>query len=100
MTDKPKPVPTIEELAAQARSTLRDFFHEKARTNADIAAARIASSLLSTFAREKQAAGAADALNFMMARELASDKAQLEQFLAAALPSSPIMKALPAKKES
>lgn len=91
----------MEALAAKARATLHEFFDNRAqRTSADVATARIASSLLSTFAREKQAAGAADALNFMIARELSSDKSQLEHFLTAAMPRAPILRALPSQVES
>lgn len=87
--------PELDDLAAQARDTLKEFFRNKAKTSADIATARIAGSVLSTHARTKQAAGAADALNFMIARELSSDRAELERFLTAAMPGAPIVKALP-----
>lgn len=95
-------VPGIDdELVRKARTELHDFFdHKEKRTNGDIAAARIASSLLSTNAREKQTASATDALSFMMARELSSDKEQLEKFLTAAMPNAPIVRALPPAKES
>jgi hypothetical protein len=98
-TDKP---PAIDsDLLQKARETLHDFFDKKTqRTSLDISTARIATSLLATHARERQAAGAADALSFMIARELSSDKAQLEQFLTAAMPSAPIVKALPTRKDS
>jgi hypothetical protein len=92
----------MEGLAAKARATLREFFDNKTqRTTMDVATARIASSLLATHAREKQAAGAADALNFMIARELSSDRSQLEQFLTAAMPNAPIVRSLlPTGKDS
>lgn len=91
----------MDGLVTKAIASLNEFFDNKEkRTSADVAAARIASSLLSTNAREKQAAGAADALNFMIARELSSDKSQLEQFLTAAMPNAPIVKALPPRVES
>jgi len=94
-------LPTPDELVDKAKAELHNFFDNRGlRTPADIAAARIASSLLSTHAREKQTAGAADALNFMMARELSSDKTQLEQFLTAAMPAAPIVLALPKPKDS
>lgn len=83
-------------LIKKAETSLHEFFDKRdGRTSADVAVARIASSLLSTQAREKQAAGAADALNFMIARELSSDRTQLEAFLTAAMPSAPIVRALP-----
>ena len=86
-----------DELAGVARERLYEFFNDKSkRTSGDIAEARIASSLLSTQARVKQAAGAADALTFMIARELSSDRAQLESFLTAAMPHAPVLRALPA----
>ena len=84
-----------DDLAIQARDTLKEFFKNKARTSADIATARIASGVLSSYARTRQAAGAADALNFMIARELSSDRAELERFLVAAMPHVPIVRALP-----
>jgi hypothetical protein len=91
----PKPI-EMDDLVAKARATLNDFFDNRSkRTSLDVATARIATSLLATNAREKQAAGAADALSFMIARELSSDKSQLEKFLTAAMPSAPIVKALP-----
>jgi hypothetical protein len=90
----------MEELVVKARATLHEFFdNRKKRTSMDVATARIATTVLSTHSREKQAAGAADALSFMIARELASNKAQLERFLTAAMPYAPIVKALP-KMES
>jgi len=84
-----------DDLVAKAKKTLHEFFDNKGRTSSDIATARIASSVLSTAAREKQAAGAADALQFMIARELSSDRSQLEKFLTAAMPAAPIVRALP-----
>jgi hypothetical protein len=103
MAQKGEPMtPTIDDtLAAKARATLHEFFDMKTqRTSADVAVARIASSVLATDAKVKQSAGAADALSFMIARELASDKTQLEGFLTAAMPSAPIVRALPAKRAS
>lgn len=93
---KEKPI-SADELAAEARTVIHEFFMNKARTSADVAAARVASSVLATDARAKQASGAADALNFMIARELATDKTQLEQFLRAAMPAAPIVKSLPTR---
>lgn len=88
-------------LVAKAKANLHEFFDNRdKRTAADIATARVATSLLATNAREKQAAGAADALSFMIARELSSDKAQLERFLTAAMPAAPIVRALPKGKAS
>lgn len=96
--DTPK---TMESLVEKAIGTLHEFFDNKAdRTSTDVATARIASSVLSTVARERQSAGAADALSFMMARELSSDKGQLEHFLSVAMPNAAIVKALPPAKES
>jgi cyanate lyase len=80
-------------LITKAETSLHEFFDKKdGRTSADVAVARIASSLLSTNARERQTAGAADALNFMIARELSGDKTQLEAFLTAAMPTAPIVR--------
>jgi hypothetical protein len=87
-----------DELAAEARGVVHAFFINTERTSADVAVARVASSVLSTHAREKQAAGAADALSFMIARELASDKTQLEAFLHAAMPGAAVVRALPTAK--
>jgi hypothetical protein len=93
---------TDEELAAKARQQLSDFFDipRGRKTPEDVSTARVAGSFLATRAREKQAAGAADALNFMIARELSGDKTQLEKFLTAAMPNAPVVRALPGKKES
>jgi len=96
MSKRTRVTDDMEDLAGQARETLREFFNNRTgRTSMDIATARIASSVLSTFAREKQAAGAADALSFMIARELSTDKTQLEKFLTAAMPNAPIVRSLP-----
>lgn len=97
---KQSPTVGMDDLITKAMTSLNEFFDNKARTSSDVAVARIASSLLSTRAREKQAAGAADALNFMIARELSSDRGQLEQFLVAAMPNAPIVRALPPRTES
>jgi hypothetical protein len=103
MAKKPVIDSEDDDLVDKARATLHEFFdnHGK-RTSIDVATARIASSVYSTHAKIKQSRGAADALSFMIARELASDRVQLEQFLTAAMPSAPIVRALPAspKKES
>ena len=100
---RPTPPPTdggidaeMRTLRARAITELRDFFdHRERRTPVDIAAARVASSVISTAAREQQARGAADALQFMIARELSGDREQLERFLTAAMPHAAIVRALP-----
>jgi hypothetical protein len=91
----------MNDLVGKAIDSLHEFFDNKGqRTSNDIAAARVASSLLATNAREKQAAGARDALSFMIARELSTDKSQLENFLTAAMPNAAVLKALPTASES
>lgn len=90
-----------DQLTQAATETLKTFFSrakDQQVTSSDVATARIASSVLSTHAREKQAAGAADALSFMIARELSADRTQLESFLVAAMPHTPIVRALPARE--
>jgi hypothetical protein len=90
-----------QSLVNKAHAALVEFFEDTSkRTTADIAVARIAWGLLSTNAREKQAAGAADALTFMIARELSKDKGELQDFLTAAMPSAPVVRALPPRTES
>ena len=91
---------SADALAAEARTVIHEFFVNKERTSADVAAARVASSVLATDARTKQAAGAADALSFMIARELADDKTQLKRFLEAAMPAAPIVRVLPGKTKA
>lgn len=70
------------------------------RDDQDIAAARIASSILATWARLKQAERAREAIYFTMARELATNREQLEEYIKITLPDIPLAQALGAKQLS
>ena len=63
----------------------------------DVTTARIAGSLLATWSRLKQAERAQEAVYFNMARELASDREQLEAYVKASMPDVPLVKVLEAK---
>jgi hypothetical protein len=86
----------VRPAAHGANAYLRSFFENtENKTSNEIATARIAGSVIQAYAKLKQSLGAQEALSFMMARELSNDRAQLERFLALALPNAPIVRALP-----
>jgi hypothetical protein len=90
----------LEVLVEPAVSALRKVFLSPGDElmDTDIDTARLASSVLSTWSRLKQAERAQEAVYFNMARELATDKAQLEQYIKLSLPDVPLVKVLDAKK--
>jgi hypothetical protein len=64
----------------------------------DLATARLAGSVLATWSRLKQSERTQEAVYFSMARELATDRVQLEQYIKMSLPDVPLVKVLDAKK--
>lgn len=81
-------------LAAQAMKELQKFFGRKEATSKDIGVARVATSVLSAWTRQQQTKSAADTTKFMVARELASDKDQLAEYIRLTMPDYPLVKAL------
>lgn len=57
-----------------------------------ISGARIAASVFSSCQKRKTALSSRDALNFMMAREIASDKTELQVLINKSMPDSPLAK--------
>ena len=85
----------MEGLAASAIQSMRKYYSAAGEhTEKDLQSARIDVSLLSGFTRLRQANGARDALHFQMARELSTDKKELERYVAVAFPMSPFVKRL------
>lgn len=82
-------------LAEKAIKSLDDFFGRKDYTNKDIGAARIATAIISAWTRQSQTKSAEKTTLFMVARELASDKQQLAEYIRLTMPDLPIVKALP-----
>lgn len=87
------------DLAGQAMDNLRKFFRKKERTSRDIGVARVATSVLSAWTRQQQTKSAAEATRFMVARELATDKEQLAEYIRLTMPDYPVAKALPEARE-
>lgn len=85
-------------LASQAMDKLANFLSDDEPSSKAIGAARIAASVLSAWTRHKQTEGAREATTFMIARELATNKEELRHYLAVAMPSHDLTKALPAPK--
>jgi hypothetical protein len=85
----------VEQIALAATAHLKAFFIDAdAATVLDIAKARVAASVLSSYTRLIASASARDALMFNIARELADDKEQLADYIAIAVPSAPFRRAL------
>lgn len=85
-------------LAEQAISSLREFFNQGEHTGKDIGSARIATAVLSSWTRHAQTKSAEKATMFMVARELASDKEQLAEYVRLTMPDLGLTKALPEAK--
>ncbi len=85
-------------LAEKAISSLGDFFNQEEHTSKDIGAARIATAILSSWTRHAQTKSAEKATMFMVARELASDKEQLTEYVRLTMPDLGLIKALPEAK--
>jgi hypothetical protein len=84
----------LEPLIEPAVKVLKGLFTGVNIEDNDISTARIAASSLATWSRLKQAERAQEAIYFSMARELASDKDQLAQYIKATLPDVPIARVL------
>lgn len=82
-------------LAEKAIGQLEGFFDAQEKSPQQIAVARVAATVISSWSRHRQTEGAREASLFMMARELAGDKEQLERYVRVAMPASPIVRALP-----
>jgi len=85
-------------LAEQAIGKLKDFFSQEEHTGKDIGSARIATAVLSSWTRQAQTKSAEKATMFMVARELASDKEQLAEYVRLTMPDLGLTKALPKGK--
>jgi hypothetical protein len=88
--EQPLAEDALEGLAAQGIAAMQRYFAQVERTDKDIREARVAATILSTWSRLRQTQGARDTLHFAMARELAADKTQLEAYIRAAFPKSPM----------
>lgn len=86
-------------LADQAISSLADFFGQDEHTGKDIGAARIATAVLSAWTRHAQTKSAEKATMFMVARELASNKEQLAEYISLTMPDLSIVKSLSEAKK-
>lgn len=88
----------LSNLADQAISTLTKFFRQGDHTGKDVGVARVATSVLSAWTRQQQTKSAEKATMFMVARELASDKEQLAEYVRLTMPDLGLIKALPPAK--
>ena len=87
----------LQSLAGEAMSQLSDFFRLGEHGSKDIAVARVSTAIISAWTRYEQTKGAERATMFMVARELASDKEQLAQYISETMPEMGMLKALPTK---
>lgn len=88
----------LSSLADKAISSLHDFFSQEEHTGKDIGSARIATAVLSSWTRHAQTKSAEKATMFMVARELASNKEQLKEYVRLTMPDLGLVKALPEAK--
>jgi hypothetical protein len=88
------------DLEQEAVSTLTKYLRSDDQSPASTARARIAAASISAVTRRKQAQGAARALDYQMARDLARDKSQLEEYVRLTMPAAPIVRALPSTPQS
>lgn len=86
-----------EQLLEKCNQVIWDELNSDGQDSALRNKAKLALGYLGVVAKREQTASARDATNFMMARELADDKEQLERYIRATMPSSRIIKELPAK---
>ena len=86
-------VERLGELYDLSVKVLRDYLSGKEVPQTRVEAARIT---VAQWAKVRQTDNAARALNFAMARELATDRDQLEKYVHATMPMSAIARALPA----
>lgn len=88
----------LTNLADQAIDTLGDFFKKDDRGSKDIGVARVATAVLSAWTRQQQTRSAEKTTMFMVARELASNKEQLAEYVRLTMPDLSIVKMLPGTK--
>jgi hypothetical protein len=89
----------MEGLVKKAITALDQFFDNGDHVELDIAKAKVATSILGAAARMEQAKGARDSLTFQMARSLTTNPEQLERYIRVAMPSAPLVRALPEAKK-
>lgn len=88
------------DLAGQAMNVLQKFFRKKDQASKDIGVARVATSVLSAWTRQQQTKSAQETTRFMVARELASDREQLADYIRLTMPDYPLVKALPQGRDT
>ena len=86
----------IDELGNLSITMLMDFMKPPEESTDDqkklrISEARIAATVLSSCTRFHQVARARDAMNFLMARELADDDGRLQKYMRLTMPESPVI---------
>jgi hypothetical protein len=86
---------TDDQLDDQARDVLFNMMKKVKPTREELKQGAIAASVFSTINRRQQTSGAREATALIYARELISDPVKRHEYLRAALPSSPFVKALP-----
>ena len=93
---------TTEEVGRESRlalSKVRAYLTSDGQDKSLYQQARVASNLLGTWSRLQQTERARDANIIMMARDLAANKDELREYLRVAMPSSPLVKALPVPRK-
>lgn len=87
-----------EELDRAAKQSLWEYMTSDGNDKGLRERAKIAAGHRATEAKREQTKGANVATMYQMARDLATDKTQLAEYLRVAVPTAPVLKALPAKQ--
>lgn len=84
----------LEPMISGAVQTLERVFQPGEHDEQELIVARLASSVLATWAKLKQSERAQEAVYFTMARELAKDSDQLADYVRRTMPDVPLSKEL------
>ncbi len=84
----------LEEVAQEGLAVLRDTLRDRATDDNQIKLARIAATSVSAYARMYQANSAREGTLVSICREASENGQEFRQLVIAALPASPVVKAL------
>lgn len=84
-----------DQVRAESTRVLLGFLRSPTTDKEAVLAVKYATVGLSNVTRHEQTQGAQAATTFAMARELAENSQQLAEYLRIAMPSAPVVKALP-----
>lgn len=87
------------EIEARATDVLLRYLDSDGRSKALLNQAKVAAGALATASRNRQTAGARDALTFAMARSIAANPLELAEYIRVTQPHSALVAAIPEKTE-